>query len=153
MAVKRDGYNQEYYQRNKEVILARSRERYYAKREEIRQQRREHYADDDNYLSYMLDRCRSRASGKGIEFSITLADLVVPELCPVLGIPLKRNKGKGRAAANSPSVDRIDPTQGYVPGNVQVMSYKANCMKNNASPEELLAFADWVNRTYEDPTL
>lgn len=148
MAVKPDGYNQDYYQRNKEAILARSRERYRTKKDEILRQRRERYADDKNYLSYILDRCRSRASAKGIEFSITLDDLVIPEVCPVLGIPLKRNKGTGKAAASSPSVDRIDPTKGYVPGNVQIMSYKANCMKNNASPDELRTFAEWIRNTY-----
>ena len=37
---------------------------------------------------------------------------------------------------------------GYVRGNVTVMSMKANIMKGDATPEELLQFAEWVLRTY-----
>lgn len=147
MAVKREGYNQEYYQQNKEIILARSRARYETKREEIREQAKKRYQDDDYYLSYILDRCRNRARSKGLEFSITKEDLEIPRVCPVLNVPLERSR-TGKAAPNSPSVDRIDPTKGYIPNNVQVISYKANCMKNNAMPEELLAFAEWVEETY-----
>lgn len=44
----------------------------------------------------------------------------------------------------SPSVDRINPHLGYVPGNVQVISYKANSMKRNCTMEELLMFAETV---------
>jgi hypothetical protein len=33
-------------------------------------------------------------------------------------------------------------------GDVWVISHKANTMKNNASPDELLAFASWVNKEF-----
>ena len=44
----------------------------------------------------------------------------------------------------SPSLDRIDSTKGYVPGNVWVISNKANRMKSNAAAEELIIFAKSV---------
>ena len=50
---------------------------------------------------------------------------------------------------NSPSIDRIDNDKGYIKGNVQVISHKANSMKFTASKEELLKFAEWVKVTYE----
>jgi hypothetical protein len=50
--------------------------------------------------------------------------------------------------AVSSSLDRVDLSKGYIPGNIQVMSSKANKMKNDASPDELLSFADWVYKTY-----
>jgi len=56
--------------------------------------------------------------------------------------------GKGRLP-NSPSLDRIDPTKGYIKGNVEVISNLANTMKQNATPEELLAFAREVIKRYE----
>ena len=57
-------------------------------------------------------------------------------------------KGKSWRRKYSPSLDRIDPNKGYVKGNVQVISRLANIMKSNASPEELRAFANWVNTNY-----
>jgi hypothetical protein len=38
---------------------------------------------------------------------------------------------------NAASIDRIDSTKGYLPGNVQVISYRANILKQNATLHEL----------------
>jgi DNA-directed RNA polymerase subunit M/transcription elongation factor TFIIS len=64
------------------------------------------------------------------------------DVCPVLGIELKY--GGGERCDNSPALDRINPKKGYVTGNVQVLSSKANMMKSNATEEEMMAFAKWV---------
>ena len=53
-------------------------------------------------------------------------------------------RGKKGAVPSSPSLDRIIPELGYVPGNVQVISHQANTMKSNATLKELKAFAAWV---------
>jgi hypothetical protein len=62
--------------------------------------------------------------------------------CPVLGIPLI--VGRGHARDTSPSLDRIDPTKGYVPGNVAVISHKANTMKSNATIDEIRALLRYL---------
>lgn len=93
---------------------------------------------------YMLVRARVRAKKRGQEFSLTRADIVIPERCPVLGILLER--GVGLACAGSPSLDRIDNAKGYVPGNVIVISNRANSLKSDASVEELRAVADFYGR-------
>jgi hypothetical protein len=49
---------------------------------------------------------------------------------------------------NTSSLDRIDSTKGYVKGNIQVLSHKANTMKNSASPKQLLRFANWIIYIY-----
>lgn len=82
---------------------------------------------------------------KGLEFSLTEADLVIPTHCPILGIELAYNFGKGRALANSFSLDRIDNTKGYVPGNVAVISWRANMIKSSGTAEEHRRIAAWMD--------
>jgi hypothetical protein len=68
-------------------------------------------------------------------FSISPQDIHIPEICPVLGIPIVSSVGD--ASHNSPSLDRIDSSKGYVIGNVQVISQRANSLKSDATVEEL----------------
>ncbi len=96
----------------------------------------------------MLRELRYRAKRKGLEFDLTLEDITGVDVCPVLGISLERAVG-GSALDNSPSIDRIDPSKGYVKGNVQILSKKANAMKQDATPEELIKFAQWVLKTHK----
>ena len=69
-----------------------------------------------------------------------MKDLIIPEYCPLLGIKLEYEPGRTNNS-NTPSLDKIDPTKGYIKGNVRIISYKANTMKNNATREELELFA------------
>lgn len=62
----------------------------------------------------------------------------------VLGIPLYTNRGK--AGPNSPSIDRIDNKKGYILGNVQVISYRANMLKGDASIEEVRRVLAYMDR-------
>ena len=79
-------------------------------------------------------------------FNITLEDIVIPKLCPILGIALQFATHCPTEA--SPSLDEITVGGGYVRGNIQIISRKANTMKSNASPSELRRFANWVTKTY-----
>lgn len=95
---------------------------------------------------------KSRAKRTGIEFNLDWQDIDIPILCPALGIPIVVGTNEGMKkgpSANSPSVDRIDNTKGYTKGNIQVLSHKANTMKNSASPEQLVRFAKWILYIYE----
>jgi len=87
----------------------------------------------------MLMQARARAKKKSLTFSIVEADIHVPIACPLLDIPLF--PGKGTWCPNSPTVDRIDNTQGYIPGNVWVISWRANELKGNATADELMKLA------------
>lgn len=88
-----------------------------------------------NYTRSMWQNAKYRASQKGLEFTITEADIQIPDTCPVLGIPLNvSNVGR---QYNSPSLDRIDNSKGYTPSNIQVISWRANHIKNDSSPKEL----------------
>lgn len=95
----------------------------------------------------LLAAAKSNCKKFGIDFGITLEDLQMPEYCNLTGVRLTNILGKGRTKTNA-SLDRIDSTKGYVKGNVQIISDLANRMKQNASPEELIAFAKGVLRIY-----
>lgn len=81
----------------------------------------------------LYHHAKATARKKNLLFNIELTDIVIPDVCPFLEIPLKR---EGPLAPNSPSLDKIVPRLGYVKGNVQVISFKANTMKHNATLEE-----------------
>lgn len=104
-------------------------------------------ATDEARVRYLLQRIQSKCEKNDIPFDLELSDLVVPDKCPVLGIPLRFGKSdKGytsNADESSPSVDRIDPTKGYTKDNIIVISWRANRIKGNATPEELKMLADF----------
>lgn len=83
----------------------------------------------------LWQNAKRRARKRGIEFTIEIKDIVIPEDCPVLGTPLSPGKGKMHDA--SPTLDRIDNTQGYIRDNIRVISYKANRAKGNLTKEEI----------------
>lgn len=85
---------------------------------------------------YIVGRLKAR-NRKG-RCNLAAEDIIIPAMCPLLGIPLQFAKGQPKL--NSPSVDCIDPTKGYVKGNVWVISKMANTMKSCASKSELRAF-------------
>lgn len=67
----------------------------------------------------------------------------MPIYCPVLGIKLVPG---GQIKDHSPSLDRIDNTKGYVKGNVHVISDRANRLKSDGTPEELMKVALYFQR-------
>jgi hypothetical protein len=70
-------------------------------------------------------RCRQR----GIEFALRATDVVIPALCPILGEPFDlTHTARSR---NAPTLDRVNPQAGYVPGNVHVISWYANRLKSD----------------------
>jgi hypothetical protein len=87
---------------------------------------------------------KRRAKKFKVPFTITWRDIIIPKKCPVLGITLKI--GAGDLCDASPSLDRIVPHLGYVPGNIAVMSNKANSIKRNATSQEIHQVADWLKR-------
>jgi hypothetical protein len=91
-----------------------------------------------------IHRVRSRANHRGVPFALRPGDLLpLPEVCPLLGIKLdySTGRGKGGFVPASPSVDRIDNKKGYVPGNVWIISNRANSIKRDADWDELRTIA------------
>lgn len=90
----------------------------------------------------LLSSARKRAKKYGVTFTIELKDISVPEFCPITGLRLKVSAGRFTAA--SPSLDRVDNGLGYIPGNVRVISYKANSYKGDMTKAEIERLAQYV---------
>ena len=100
---------------------------------------------------WMFHKAMSRAKEQNVPFNITLDDIVIPSLCPLLDIPL--SVGKKNSCDNSPTLDRLVPSLGYVKGNVMVISNKANRIKNNATIDELMLLTENLhNIIVSEPT-
>lgn len=69
------------------------------------------------------------------DFLVAFEDIEWNLTCPILGIPLDYTT-QGPRQENSPSFDRIDSNLGYVKGNVCIISWRANRIKNDGSAEE-----------------
>lgn len=153
--------NQEYRDKHREEILAARRQDYVTRREVyLSRAKRWREANRDAVLEQEKQRrkarveyrlwhgARKRAIERGLPFTIALTDIKVPDVCPVLGLKLEVAEGKVRP--NSPTLDRIIPSLGYVPGNIAVISQKANTMKSDAGVAEVRALLAWMERTIAD---
>ena len=161
------GRQKQNYENNKDVFnervkkyIANNKEKVSAAKKAYRERASEEQIarwrlSNDNYTKNnpekrIISIIKSRAKQKNMEFNVEPEDIKIPKTCPIFNYPLLKQlvKGKFGPRYNSPSVDRIDNNKGYVKGNIQIISHKANSMKNNATPEELLKFAYWVILTY-----
>jgi hypothetical protein len=100
-----------------------------------------------NWRMKMLWQAKSSAAIKNIPFNLEECDIIIPTRCKYLDVPLTRLLGEGVVWSNT-SLDRIDSSLGYVKGNVEVISRKANSMKNMATVEELKIFAKNILTIY-----
>lgn len=97
-----------------------------------------------NAVALMLYKAKRRADDKGIPFDLVESDVMIPSTCPVLGIPLMSDRTNGMQSDACPTLDRIVPELGYVRGNVEVISWRANRIKCDASLNEIRALCAWL---------
>lgn len=91
---------------------------------------------------------RRRAERLRVPFNLVPSDLMpLPRRCPVLGLLLDYSrKQRAGASENSPSLDRIVDEIGYVPRNVEIISYRANRLKNDGTLAERRAVVAYLRR-------
>ena len=84
---------------------------------------------------------KGNAKRDGKEFTIELSDVPdIPKHCPVLGFEFVMD---GKHNDHAPSLDRVDNSKGYVPGNVAFISRRANRIKGDASLDELIKLGNF----------
>lgn len=137
-----------YYAANREKLTAMMRARAAERRSEITEYGKQWLKKDRlrKPAYYIYRSAKNRAKARGMEFSISRDDVVIPDFCPVLGIPIVIETARP-PKDNSPSLDRIDNSLGYVPGNVRVISYRANAIKRDMTlAEARLLVKHWYAR-------
>lgn len=125
-------YHKEYRARNRARLIEQSK--VYCRVNSRRNVERMAKWRKMNPKQRMLHGLKRRAKARGLECTITSSDFDIPEVCPILGIPLVSTP---TIHAGSPSLDRVDNSLGYIPGNVRVISLRANAIKNSATYEEI----------------
>lgn len=100
--------------------------------------------------THTMGNVRKRAKKYGLPVDIDTEYLLSiypnPPICPILGIKLELGVDNKGSTKNSPSLDRIIPQKGYVKGNVIFISGYANIIKQDATPEEVMKVAKWLNK-------
>lgn len=94
-----------------------------------------------DYKKYMFQHCKGSAKHRNLDFNLTIDDIIIPKYCPYLGIEITQDVGTGNSYSNA-SIDRIDNSKGYIKGNIQIISFLANKMKQNVSIDQLIVFAE-----------
>ena len=105
------------------------------------------YRNSDNTLLIQFNQRRNIAKKHGIPFTIDYDEIEQPEFCPVLGLKLNYKWGGVTGRNRDPSkatLDRVIPELGYVKGNVFVISWRANRLKNNMSIDELEKILNYI---------
>lgn len=103
-------------------------------------------------LRDMLRGAKRRCKKTGRVFAISKKDVdrLYCERCPVLGIPLDWEYGNG-VTDNSPTLDRVDNARGYEPGNIKIISFRANRLKSVMSLDEVEQIYNYIKMGYSGP--
>jgi uncharacterized Rmd1/YagE family protein len=127
------------YLKNKERDLATNKKWREVNKEHKQKIGREYYykTKEENNIKYLLKYAKARATKKGLEYSLIESDILIPEICPIMKVPMVSKRYR-------PSIDRIDPTKGYTKENIRIISSLANSMKWDSSKEELIQFCNSV---------
>jgi hypothetical protein len=92
----------------------------------------------------LLESAKTRAKKQNVPFTITEADFEIPLLCPIFQVPMIKR------TMYAPSLDKVVPSLGYIPGNIMIISKLANMMKFNATLEQLKLFSEYWLKYEQD---
>jgi gas vesicle protein len=127
--------NKKWREENKDKLQAYEKS---AARKQKNKKWRENKRIEDRFR-FVWYAAKRRAKDNGVPFTISKQDIIdifpLDGKCPMLGITLQFNNKQSKD--DSPSLDRIVPKLGYVPGNILLISYRANRIKNDATVNEL----------------
>ena len=143
---KQKEYHKEYRRKYKDALYEKAKIYKENNREKVQTYNKKWNIDrlDKDPRAVLPTRARSNAKDKNLECTISKEDFILPlpTHCPILGIPIQFNKDERKE--NSISIDRVDNSKGYVPGNIAIISSKANSNKGNLSIEDIKRLYSYV---------
>jgi hypothetical protein len=98
------------------------------------------------WLRDTWDNLKKRSKKQKLEFTLT-KDILMGKtvaVCPILKCKLDYSGGPN--VAIRASVDRINPKKGYTPDNIQIISFRANSIKSDATLKELKSVVKYMSR-------
>lgn len=101
---------------------------------------------ETNRAKVLMARAKERAKSKGLEYSLDgcaslIQGVIDAGVCELTGIPFRLDGGK---TWDSPSLDRIDSSEGYFLENVRVVLYCVNVMANIWGENKIIEIADAI---------
>ncbi len=141
---KNKAINKSWRQRNKDKVIAHQRD-YYANNKDKVKAVVSNWRKNAPWEKRQLLQIRQRSRQNGIEFDITIEDLLAikVDVCPALGLTLNYSN-TGKRLPETATVDRVDCSKGYTKSNIMILSWRANNLKRDASPDELKRLSDFL---------
>lgn len=133
--------NRVYSEEERDYRRKKLREYHHENKDRLAAYRKEYYEKNKHILNNLpkpkalFKSAQARAKRKGLEFSIKVEDVVIPEFCPVFPHIQLSTENK-TLLDNSATIDRIDSTKGYTKDNIRVISWRANNIKSFGTREE-----------------
>lgn len=104
-----------------------------------------HKAEDykKNWFTYQARLKKAECKKKGLDYNISAEYLksIWTDTCPIYKVPFVRFD---KSHSHSPALDRLDPSKGYVKGNLAYISSRANRIKYDATADELKLILDFI---------
>jgi hypothetical protein len=101
----------------------------------------------------LLARARRLARATGCACTLEAVDIPLPRVCEYACLPLDYNLGRGVPSANAATVDRVDYTRAFTPGNIQVVSRLYYDLRQQLSLHKLTALAAAILANQRDDYL
>lgn len=101
--------------------------------------------------SCLIAGARTRSRNKGIMFDLDSFEAELQRridigICELSGVKFDLSPGR---KPNSPSIDRINPADGYVPSNVRVICHALNAALGDWGEAALMPIMDgWLQKRY-----
>lgn len=139
------------YPRKIRKILKANNVKFRTKRCYLSGEKNPRFTGYEDMQGTFLSSIKAGAKSRGIDFLVTkeyIWRLFIAQdrKCRYTGIPIffSRNNIEHAMGHGTASLDRIDPSKGYIEGNVQWVHKRVNMMKGNMQEQEFLDFCEAI---------